>query len=99
MRCVRLRAPAQQLPSDGDAAREDLTAVLLNVLVTAADRAQENARIALESLRTAQENVRTAQENERIALDSACAATANERAATAKLALTVPAARCRRPRR
>ena len=80
MRCVRSRAPALQLPSDGDATGEDLPAVLLNVLVTAADRAQENVRIALESLRTAQEN-------ERIALDSACAATANERAATAKSAL------------
>ena len=94
MRCVRSRAPAQQLPSDGDAAGEGLTAVALNVLVTVANRAQENERIALDSIRTSQENerialdsVRTAQENARTAQEDVRTAHANERAATAKFAL------------
>ena len=87
MRCVRSRAPAQQLPSDGDAAGEGLPAVLLNVLVTVADRAQENERIALDLARVAQEYVRTAHANVRTAHANERAAIANERAATAKLAL------------
>jgi hypothetical protein len=74
---VRSRAPALQLPSDGDATGEGLPAVLLNVLVRAADRAQENERIALDSMRAALDSARIAQENERAATAKSALVQAN----------------------